>query len=307
MNKTPTNASANTIAGRSIIVPCYNEEGGITETINSLIDVVQSNGAPFEILAVDDGSDDATLKKLEEFGDSIEIIKNEKNLGYGASLKRGLLKAQYDVICIIDADGTYPVDSVPGLYENVAKDGFDMAVGARTGANVATSKLRIPAKYVLGKLSNYVAGQNIPDMNSGLRVFRRSIAMRMYPLFPDGFSFTTTITLAMLTNGYDVKFVPTDYLHRVGKSKIRPIRDTLSFIQLILRISLYFSPLKVFIPLSLGLFLLALGWGLVSYFVFGQLADVSTLVLFVSALQVGVLGMLAEMINLRLPRIHENP
>ncbi len=305
MNKSQISEKTQQIDGLSIIVPCFNEEGGVTETISSLKNILKDFGIAFEILAVDDGSEDATLKRLEEFGDSIKIISNTTNLGYGASLKRGLIEAKYQAIGIIDADGTYPVDQVPGLYKIVAEDGCDMAVGARTGKNVAIPLVRLPAKYLLGKLANFIVGQNIPDMNSGLRVFRRSIAMRMYPLFPDGFSFTTTITLAMLTNGYDVKFVPTDYFHRVGSSKIRPIRDTLNFIQLIVRVSLYFSPLKVFTPLSIGLLILAVGWGLTSYFVFGQLADVSTLVLFVSSLQVAVLGMLAEMINLRLPRIHE--
>jgi hypothetical protein len=171
--------------------------------------------------------------------------------------------------------------------------------------NVAVPLIRKPAKWVLGKLANFVAGQHIPDINSGLRVFKREAALQMYPLFPDGFSFTTTITLAMLTNGFDVRYSPIDYMHRVGRSKIRPIRDTLNFVQLILRISLYFAPMKLFVPLSLGLFVLSVAWGLFSHLVLDRFADVTTLVLFVTGLQLGVLGMLAEMMNMRLPRVHE--
>ena len=296
---------ANTHDGLSVIIPCYNEENGVTDTLESLLTILGTMDTPFEVLAVDDGSKDKTLQRLEAFGDRIRIIQNPTNRGYGASLKHGLLKSTFNLIAIIDADGTYRPEYLPGLFTTLKQNDLDMTVGARTGARVAVPLVRKPAKWVLGKLANFVAGQKIPDINSGLRVFKRTVAMDMFPLFPDGFSFTTTITLAMLTNGYDVHYTPIDYLHRIGRSKIRPIRDTLNFVQLILRISLYFAPLKLFIPLSLSLFLMSIALGLVSHYVFGQFADVSTLVLFVTGLQLGVLGMLAELMNIRLPRLHK--
>ena len=161
--------------------------------------------------------------------------------------------------------------------------------------------LRRPAKWAIGRLGNFVAGASIPDLNSGLRVFRRDVALRLFSMLSDQFSFTTTITLAMLTNGYLVGYVPIDYYARIGRSKIRPIRDTLNFVQLALRIGLYFAPLKIFLPISLFLLLLAVAWALFSKFVLGQLADVSTLVIAMTGFQVAVIGMLAELINQRLP------
>ncbi|MBU2468689.1 MAG: glycosyltransferase family 2 protein, partial [Proteobacteria bacterium] len=136
---------------------------------------------------------------------------------------------------------------------------------------------------------------------SGLRVFRRKIAMSIFNLLPDGFSFTTTITLAMLTNNYSVHYIPINYHQRVGNSKIRPIKDTLNFSQLALRICLYFAPLRIFLPLSGFLFVLAVAWALFSKYVFGQLADVSVIVMVMTSFQVAVIGFLAELINRRLP------
>ena len=174
-----------------------------------------------------------------------------------------------------------------------------MVVGARTKNDVAISLVRRPAKWLLGRIAELVVGRTIPDLNSGLRVFRRETAFRFASLLPDGFSFTTTITLAMLSNAYEVEYKPISYHQRVGHSKIRPIRDTLNFVTLILRIALYFAPLKIFLPMSALLLLLAAAWGIVSKVVLGQLADVSTVVIVVAAVQVAVLGLLAEMINLR--------
>jgi hypothetical protein len=176
-----------------------------------------------------------------------------------------------------------------------------MVVGARTGQQVAIPLLRRPAKWVIGQLANFVAGETIPDINSGLRVFRREAALPMFSMFPDGFSFTTTITLAMLTNGYLVDYLPINYHARVGQSKIRPVRDTLNFVQLILRMALYFAPLKFFLPLSGLIGLAAIGWGIFSAVALGRLADVSTLVIMMAAVQVAVVGLLAELINHRLP------
>jgi hypothetical protein len=174
------------------------------------------------------------------------------------------------------------------------------------GEEVAIPVSRRPAKWFLGKLANYVAGEHIPDLNSGLRVFRRDIALRFGSILPDTFSFTTTITLAMLTNRYLVDYVPINYYARVGKSKIRPVQDTLNFLQLVWRIALYFAPLKLFLPLSALIFLLAVGWALFTLLYWGRLADVTTLVIVLTAFQVAVIGMLAELINKRSPSYHKD-
>jgi hypothetical protein len=133
---------------------------------------------------------------------------------------------------------------------------------------------------------------------------RRDAVEPFWNLLPDGFSFTTTITLCMLTSNYLVEYVPVDYHARIGSSKIKPFRDTLNFIKLILRIALYFVPLKIFLPLSIMLFVLAVVWGVFSQVVLGRLADVSTMVLVVTSIQVAALGLLAELINHRVPNMH---
>jgi glycosyltransferase involved in cell wall biosynthesis len=216
-------------------------------------------------------------------------------------LKTGIRNARFDLICITDADGTYPNERIPELVHALTANKRDMVVGSRTGKNVSIPLIRKPAKWAINRLANFVAGETIPDLNSGLRVFRKEIAYRFFSILPDGFSFTTTITLGMLSNGYSVEYVPIDYHARVGKSKIKPIRDTLNFTQLVLRIALYFAPLKLFLPLSVFVFLSALVWGFISFFVFEKLADVSTIVIAFAGLQVLVTGMLAELINRRMP------
>jgi glycosyltransferase involved in cell wall biosynthesis len=289
--------------GLSIIIPAYNEEKGLGLVLTQLSQVLTGSGLSYEVIVVDDGSHDDTASIAEQHL-GVTLVRHQQNRGYGAALKTGIRRAHFDLICTIDADGTYPAGIVPDLVERLIKGNYDMVVGARTGDNLAVPLVRRPAKWAIGRLANFVAGQSIPDPNSGLRVFRRAAALQLFSVLPNGFSFTTTITLALLTNGYLVNYVPVNYYARVGRSKIRPIRDTLNFVQLTLRIALYFAPLKIFLSLSALLFMLALGWALFSLFVLGRLADVSTLVVVMAAIQVSVVGMLAELINRRLPNYY---
>lgn len=291
--------------GVTIVIPAYNEENGIGPVLKQLREVMAESGWQHQILVVDDGSKDATAA-VAEGHKGIIVLRHRGNRGYGAALKTGIRHARYDLICITDADGTYPNERIPDLLSSLTEDGSDMVVGARTGEKVSIPLIRRPAKWAIGRLANFVSGEPIPDLNSGLRVFNREIALRMFNLLPDGFSFTTTITLAMLANGYLIDYVRINYHARVGKSKIKPIQDTLNFIQLIVRIALYFAPLKIFLPLSGLLFLVALGWGAFSNFILDRLADVSTLVVVMTAVQVGVTGLLAELINRRLPNYYQN-
>ncbi|GAB4474329.1 MAG: hypothetical protein Kow00124_14200 [Anaerolineae bacterium] len=291
----------------SIVIPAFNEEGGILPTLQRLlaVDFAGSGVGLVEIIVVDDGSQDRTAELVGTV-DGVTLLHHAKNRGYGASLKTGIRYAAHDLVCITDADGTYPNERIPELAARLIHDRCDMVVGARTGENVSIPPLRRPAKWAINQLANLVAGQPIPDLNSGLRVFRRGAALRFFNILPDGFSFTTTITLAMLTNGYLVEYIPIDYHARIGQSKIRPIRDTLNFTQLVGRIALYFAPLKVFMPLSLLLVLLGVGWGVLSTLVLGRLADLSTLVMVMTGIQVGVVGLLAELVNRRLPNFYRD-
>ena len=229
----------------SIVIPAYNETGGIRPTLEQLKDAVTELDC--EILVVDDGSSDDTATQAEAC-EGIRVLRHDVNRGYGAALKTGIRNARGDVICITDADGTYPNDRIPELFGLM--DRYDMVVGARTGANVAIPLVRRPAKWCLNQLANLMAGTKIPDLNSGLRLFRKEIAEKYMHFMPSGFSFTTTITMAMLNDDYLVKYVPIDYYHREGRSKIRPIRDTSNFVMLILRVTMYFKPLKIFLPVA---------------------------------------------------------
>lgn len=287
-------------AGVSVVVPAYNEEHGLPPVLQQLQEVMKGASVDCEIIVVDDGSQDQTAAVCAGF-DGVTVIRHLENRGYGAALKSGIRSARYDLICITDADGTYPNDRIPELIQQVYADDNHMVVGARRGEQVAIPAIRRPAKWVLGHLANWISGRTIPDINSGLRVFRRDVALRFFRVLPDSFSFTTTITLAMLTNGYRVSYVPINYYARVGKSKIHPIRDTLNFVQLILRIGLFFAPLKIFLSLSMILLLLAVAWGTASVVFLGRLADVSTIVIVMTAAQVAGVGLLAELINQRIP------
>lgn len=227
-----------------ILVPAYNEELGIAATLERLKQVVAPLHA--DILVVDDGSTDRTAELAAATG--VRVLRHDTNRGYGASLKTGLRNTDADWICITDADGTYPCERIPDLVAHMNR--YDMVVGARTGANVAIPLIRRPAKAFLNLLANILTGQKIPDLNSGLRVFKRTCSERYMHLFPSGFSFTTTLTMAMLNDDFLVKFVPIDYFARAGQSKIRALRDTYGFFMLILRMTVIFKPLKIFLPVT---------------------------------------------------------
>jgi glycosyltransferase involved in cell wall biosynthesis len=235
----------------SIVIPAFNEQGSIAESIRDVRTAMDQSGIQYELIVVDDGSQDETAALAETEG--AQVLRLPENAGYGAALKAGIRRAQHDLIAITDADGTYPADQIPVLVRQIP--GYDMVVGARVGQNVAIPGVRKPAKWALGKLASYLAGRPIPDLNSGLRVMRRSLIRRSAHLLPQGFSFTTTITLSALCSGSLVKYSKIDYHARTGKSKIRPVH-AFDFLLLIVRTIVYFNPLKIFLPVG-GLFFLA--------------------------------------------------
>jgi len=295
---------AESVPRLSIVIPVYNEEMGIARLLGRLLEVMQASDLEYEIIVVDDGSTDDTADHIQIT--DVHVLRHPVNRGYGAALKTGIRQASNPIIVIMDADGTYSPEWVPCLVEHFVNSRCDMVIGARTGKTVKIPLVRRPAKWAISRLAELVAGQSIDDLNSGLRVFRRQIALRLVGLLPDGFSFTTTITLAMLSNGYMVEYLPIDYHDRVGRSKIRPVRDTLGFVGLVLRIGLYFAPLKIFLPISGVLLLSAVGWGVFTKFVLGEVADVSTMVIVMTAVQVGVVGLVAELIDRRLPNFYRD-
>ena len=298
-HKTKSLVNKANIDGVSIIIPAYNEEKGIAGTLEEIRRMTKNLEMECEVIVVDDGSKDNTAGIAAQNGDT-KIIQHTHNRGYGAALKTGIHHATYDTVVITDADGTYPNADIPLLLAEVEQYDCEMVVGARTGENVRIPFIRKPAKWTINKLANYLSRTKIPDLNSGLRIMKKSVVEKYLGILPDGFSFTTTITLAMLANGYLVRYIPIDYRKREGKSKIKPIRDTLNFIQLIVKTVLYFEPLRVFTPLSMVFIFASLGVLLYSFFFKPQIMDITTLVLFVTGVQMLAIGMLADLINKRL-------
>ena len=198
----------------SIIIPVYNEEFSIIEVLTQIAAVMKNSEIPYEIIVVNDGSKDNTAKVLSESNLKIRLITHELNEGYGSALKTGIKNAIYDYITIIDADGTYPAEKIPELLKYMQGYNYDMVVGARVGKKVKIPIIRIPAKWFINKIANYLSGTKIPDLNSGLRIIKKGFIEKYMHLLPDGFSFTTTITLALLTNNYRVGYIPIDYYKR---------------------------------------------------------------------------------------------
>lgn len=274
----------------SIVVPAYNEEAGISDAVRGLRELISELAEGSELIVVDDGSSDRTAELAEQAG--ARVVVSPENRGYGAALKAGIARAEHDTIVITDADGTYPAAAIPELLE-FAED-YDMVVGSREGANVAIPTIRRPPKWVLRRLASYLAGRRIPDLNSGLRVMRRSLVEQYAHLLPQGFSFTTTITLAALCGGHLVHYHPVDYYARVGDSKIRAFHAA-EFLLLVLRTVVYFNPLKIFLPLGGILFAGGLAKFVYDLFI-GNLSE-TALLGFLGGALLWALGLLSDQIS----------
>jgi glycosyltransferase involved in cell wall biosynthesis len=233
----------------TVVVPALNEEAAIAETIRRIRAALDKDGIVHEIIVINDGSTDRTGAIARECG--AMVVDHPAPGGYGHALKTGIILAKHDLIGITDADGTYPCERFAELYALVASKAFDMAVGARTGSEYRGTFWKMPARRVFLWLSEYATGRHIDDINSGLRVFRKDIVLRYLSTISDGFSFTTTITLAAMLNGYFVTYVPIDYYKRVGRSShVRYVRDTLRSLQIIVESILFYNPLKLFLLIS---------------------------------------------------------
>lgn len=288
----------------SVIVPAYNEELSIKDIVKKLYYTLEQTDLQFEVIVVDDGSTDNTLKLAK--ATKARVIRHNRNRGYGSSLKSGILASKYDTIAIIDADGTYPCDVLPEMAQILQQQQADLIIGTRNSSKAHIPLIRKPAKWVVSCLAQYIAGQPITDVNSGLRVFTKASVMPFFKILSDQFSFTTTQTLSMLCNNYKITDFTIDYLPRKGKSKIVPW-DFITFISLILRLSMLFNPLKVFIPVAFTFFFFSgvkfffdiffaiqrVGWQDYSIFVHSTLST-SGLLLFLTGIQILLIGMMSD-------------
>lgn len=284
----------------SVLIPCYNEQGAIRSTIEAVVAACETAlpAGSFEVLVIDDGSTDASAAVIDmaaEQDPRVRLIRHRKNKGYGAALKTGLGEARGAWVAITDADGTYPNQRMGELF---SLPDADMVVGARIGDGVVYSKVRAIPKIFLRRFAQWITGTHIPDINSGFRAFRADVARRYLHLYPDGFSFTTTITISMLMDGREVVYEPISYTPRIGKSKIKPIRDTLRFVSTIARTGMFFAPLKVLKPFMLTFWAAFVVSGIYDTFWLHDLTDKTTTSLLL-ALNITVLGLLADLIDRR--------
>ena len=281
----------------SVILPVYNERGHVQAEIERIRDALVGEGMSYELLVVDDGSTDGSGDRLRELAagaDDIELVQFRQNRGSGSARRAGTARARGRVVVWTDADMSYPNERIPELVKEL--DGYDQVVGARLTEQGTVRFLRVPAKWFIRRLAEYLTDTTIPDLNSGLRAFRRDVGAQYLHLLPDGFSCVTTLTMSFLANGYSVKYVPVDYAKRAGESKFHWWADTRRYLTQVVRLVLSYNPLRFFLPLTMALF--ALGFVKLGYdwatrdF---RLAT-NTLLLLLAAFQVLAIGLLADLV-----------
>jgi glycosyltransferase involved in cell wall biosynthesis len=272
----------------TVVIPAYNEAEAIGVVVKELVQKVE--GAL--VLVVDDGSDDETARVAEAAGAT--VIRHQRNRGYGASIKTGIRAAQTTYVAMYDADGQHRPDDLLRLYEAAPK--HDVVIGARDKASHQVF-VRRPGKWVLARTADALVGRKIPDLNSGLRILRRSIAMRYLHLLPDGFSASTTTTVCVMQRGYDVEFVPITTRERVGKSTVKQFRDGLNTIYLIMRLIVLFNPNRFFLPPAITMVLFGLVYGFVKAFRLHHGFPVLALLLVSTGLITAMFGLLADQIS----------
>ena len=277
----------------SVVLPIYNEKGHLRAEIDRIRAALEKSRYSFELIVVDDGSNDGSEKELPGIP-GITLITHRRNQGSGAARRTGTTAARGRVVVWTDVDMTYPNDLIPELVD--AMQGFDHVVGWRQTEEGTLKVLRTPAKWLIRKLASFLSETDIKDLNSGLRAFRRDVAMQYVHELPKGFSCVTTLTMSFLGNGYSVGFFPIEYFPRAGRSKFHWLKDTRRYILQVIRMTLSYNPLKVFLPV--GLVLLALGfiklgtdWAQRDF----RLAA-NTLLIFFAALQVITVGLLADLV-----------
>jgi len=277
----------------SVVLPVYNEKGHLRAEIDRIRAALESSKYSFELIVVDDGSSDGSEKELPNIP-GITLITHGKNQGSGAARRTGTTAARGRVVVWTDVDMTYPNDLIPELVDSM--EGLDHVVGWRQTEEGTHKLLRTPAKWVIRKLASFLSETDIKDLNSGLRAFRRDVAMQYVHELPKGFSCVTTLTMSFLGNGYSIGFFPIEYFPRAGRSKFHWLRDTRRYILQVIRMTLSYNPLKVFLPV--GLVLLAIGFVKLGF----DWAErdfrlaANTLLIFFAALQVITVGLLADLV-----------
>ncbi|RFU40087.1 glycosyltransferase family 2 protein [Actinomadura logoneensis] len=284
----------------TIVLPCYNEQDHVLDEVERITKAMDNSGMAYELLAVDDCSTDDTLARLREAAPrfpSMKVVAFRHNSGSGTVRRIGTQQARGDIVVWTDADMTYPNERIPELVAMLDQDAsIDQVVGARTSEEGTHKLLRVPAKWFIRKVAERLTNTRIPDLNSGLRAFRREVSLPYLRLLPPGFSCVTTITIAFLSNQHHVAYVPIDYAKRAGTSKFHFVKDAYRYILQVLRMVMYFNPLKVLMPLALWLIVIGLAKGVFDMVRhFGYFAS-NTILIFVTGLIIGSMALLADLI-----------
>lgn len=281
----------------SIIVPAYNEE----KSVSNVVDVLVDNFPEAEVIVVNDGSSDGTLDKCKD--KKCKIISHSVNKGYGASWKTGTLAASGEIIAFFDADGQFDVEDLKNLVDFFKKNSLDLASGWR-GSDSYSPSLRKPGKYLLKVLACFLANKRIPDINCGLRVYKKSLLTRYLPLLPDGFSATLTSLLLFYSLNYNVDFIRIRVNKREGSSSVNQLRDGFGIIILMIRLIALFAPLRIFLPSSLVLIFLSIIYSLIEALKFGLGVPVLGAMVFLNGVLLFFLGIICDQVSaLRLEKI----
>jgi glycosyltransferase involved in cell wall biosynthesis len=284
----------------TVVLPCYNEQNHVVNEIERITDALDHSSLRYELLVIDDCSTDQTLETVQQAQARfpyLRVMPFHRNSGSGTARRVGTNQARGDIVVWTDADMTYPNERIPEFVELLAKDPtIDQVVGARTSEQGTHKILRIPAKWFIRKAAERLSGARIPDLNSGFRAFRRDVALPYLRLLPSGFSCVTTITMAFLHNGHEIRYVPIDYGKRSGRSKFHFVRDAYRYILQVLRMVMYFNPLRVLMPAAL--WLVMIGFGKAVYDVVAHPVRISnnTVVIFMTGMIIGAVALLADLI-----------
>jgi glycosyltransferase involved in cell wall biosynthesis len=278
----------------TIIIPAYNEEVGLDKMLPDLLDACKE--LSWKIIVVNDCSTDNTADVLEKYASRITILENKFNIGYGASIKRGVLVANTEWIATFDGDGQHRLEDLMRMADMRNTLGVDAVIGQRTKGSHA-SIIRKPGKFILTIIVNILVGRKIVDINCGLRIFRRKVVHNIMRLTADRFSFSVSSLVAMLKMGYSINLVPVHVDKRLGKSSVKQIRDGLATIILVMRLIMLFNPMRIILPTSVGTFTLCGIYQLVCFFKYGwNIAD-ATVLLFIVGLLLFILALIADQIS----------
>ena len=284
----------------TVVLPCFNEEPHLRAELERITAAMDASGYTYELLAIDDASTDGTAEVLRQAVEDfphLRFMPFQRNGGSGTARRIGTREARGDIVVWTDADMTYPNERIPEFVDHLLENAqVDQVVGARRTEEGTHRLLRVPAKWVIRKIAERLASTKIPDLNSGLRAFRRDVSLPYLRLLPPGFSCVTTLTLSFLSNQHSVSYIPIDYAKRAGASKFHPLRDAYRYILQVLRMVMYFNPLKVLMPLALWLFGIGAVKVVVDLVVPPVYIPVNTVLLLLSGLIIGAVALLADLI-----------